>query len=303
MRFYIINVEPHYPTEVVVNWFMDPGETLTPPLTFFVERSGSPEGPYSNLDGPLPETITSYTDSFTGENKDQANLLSFNRAMFYRIRAIDSEDNEAVTQSVNLDNIVTPFVEDPIPMIGYTVNSKFQPVIEPETFHTILTSEGDFEQKRRILLRRKLLREHYIYFKLKGITVYVIKRKHWGVDCDCKDPLTKGQTLYACTKCYGSGLKGGFYTPIQTKAVFHEGPIKSDTNQTGNTTQTDVTALLMASPQLHKDDIIVEASTNRRWLVKQPLNPEIKRALVTQQAQVSELSRDSIEHTIPIPGA
>ncbi len=300
MHFYIINIEPHYPREVVVNWSMDPGETLTPPLIYFVERSGSPEGPFNILEGPLPETITTYTDCFATGSKDKANLLSLDRSMYYRVRATDSLDNEAITQAVNLDNIVTPFVENPIPMIGYTVNSKFQPVIEPETFHTIMTGTGDFAEKRRILLRRKLLREHYIYFKLKGVKIYAIKRKHWGAPCDCKDPLTKGQTLYACTKCYGSGWQNGFYTPIESRAVFHEAATRTDTNHLGNTAQVSVTALMMASPQLHSKDILVEATTNRRWIVDQTLNPEIKRALVTQQLQVSELSRDSIEYEIPV---
>lgn len=297
MHFFISHIEPRYPKEVAVHWEFDPDGEMVAPVHFFLERSGSPKGPFDKLQGPLSEGTLVAVDSFTGEIKDQANLLSLNRSMCYRIRAEDSENNVAYTSPVDLDNVMYPSVELPIPTVGYVVNDKFQPIIDPLGYQTTLPG---VENRHQLLFRRKLLREHFIHLKLQGITIYVIKKKHWGAACSCVDKLTKGQTLYDCSICHGAGWVGGYYTPIKTRGVFYEAPTASTTTNIGPTTQTTTNMLMMPAPRVYSKDIIVEASTNRRWVVTQPTTPELKRMQVSQQVHLTELSRDSTEYAIPL---
>lgn len=300
MKFYITNVSPQYPTHVNISWELeDIEEELTPPIKFIVQRSGSPEGPFEDITDPT-SNITSFEDDFTSpQDHNGPNLLSLNRSLYYRIKVQDFEENEAITQPVDIYNVMVPFPEGPKETIGYTINTRFQPIIEPVTLHTFLPDSID---RRRLLFRRKLLREHFIFFKLEGIQTFVLKKRHWGEPCQCKDPLTQGASIYHCEECHGTGWIEGYYNPIETKMVFNEAPVHSDTTPQGPTTLRQTTATLMAFPKLQKDDVLVEKTTNRRWKVQQSTQPEIKRLLVSQNVQVSELSRDSIEYRIPISG-
>lgn len=309
MKVDITRITPKYPAGVYVQWDVDPDNGVSGTYIFILERSGSPEGPWRQIAGPLANTI-SYTEDFTVYNddsplddsiSDEANLKSFQREIYYRVIATAPDGVTAVSPVVDLDGTPAVAVNSPIPAVGITVETparnygKISPVQNTET-------SPRYPHRRLILFRRKILREQYILLsKLNGVAVKVLKRRYFGKRCpDCSDTLTRSTFKYTCNTCYGTGWEGGFFDSIDTFANFRPAPVSRGTGETGiiETVKTNVT--MLSYPRVEIGDVIVELDTNRRWKIESSSPTELRRMILHQRLVVTELGRDSVEYLIDI---
>lgn len=303
----ISRITVQYPAEVFIQWDVNPDNGVSGTYLFFVERSGSPEGPWRTVAGPLGNTINytenyaSYADTSPSDDttSDQANLLSFKREIYYRIQATAPDGVQAYSPVVDLDGVPAHTINAPIAGMGATVTTTGKyyagnsPVQNPR-------NTPQYPQKRLVLMRRKILREEYITLKnLSGVLVSVLKKRYFGVICsNCTSTLTRSILKNKCDACHGTGWEGGFFDPVQTFANFRPAQVNSSTADTGITEITKTSATMLAYPKVEEGDVIVEHDTNRRWRVDSCSPTELRRMLLHQRVVVSELSRDSVEYGI-----
>ncbi len=104
---------------------------------------------------------------------------------------------------------------------------------------------------------------------LKG---YLLKRKHAGVDCTCKDPITKEILNSDCPLCLGTGFTLGYYKdPAPATLIFTEPissvPIHDIKGKLGTLTQTTARAKMSGLPPVNPYDVWVQHETNRRFYI------------------------------------
>ena len=309
MDVHITRLSLTYPAGVFLQWDVNPDNGVSGTYLFNVERSGSPEGPWRLVAGPLANTIN-YTEDYSLYDdtnpyddtvSDQANLKSFQTEIYYRITATAPNGVTATSPVVDIDGIAVPSVNAPSSAVGYTIDDsrRYYTNLDP---YTNRQKTIRYPHKRIILLRRKILREQYVTLKkLNGVAVKVLKRKHFGVRCsDCSDELTRAIVQYTCTTCYGTGWEGGFFSPIDTYINFRPETVNKSTSQVGVTEVVKTSATMLYYPKVEKDDVIVELDTNKRWRVETSSQTELRRMILHQRVVISELSRDSVEYLVDI---
>ena len=269
-------------TGVFVQWAIT--NPVSSVLTFKVERSGSPEGPFEevidNIDtfhffdalrhvpepvipetpvvlcGPEPEPITESPDT-----RENLNFLSLHRAVYYRITGTDD--------------------------VGNTVQA--------------VERIGDTLERRQALLRRKIQRDISVGFKFNAVPLVVLKRRHWGLRCrECFDQLTKRVTKSKCESCYGTGFEGGYFSPVKVRGRLGVENIQTQISQHGKVDTNNKQLTMLDYPILEEADLVIELRQNNRYLVRNITQTELQTVSVHQRAVLSELERDSIEYRIVV---
>lgn len=293
MRVVISKITPWFPHKVKLQWDLEAVNSVGI-FHFAVERSGSPGGPWTVI-------VPSLTDVYLYEDDlvtEQINVLALNRDIYYRIKATPPSGPVVYSDPVNLDGQTSSKVSGPDPVIGYTVDFKSQ--FEPSPTTNIMPRPDPRARKR--LLRRKILRDQYIILKkLSGIEFYLLKRRHFGTRCTvCYDPATRSVTRSACAVCFGTSWANGYFTPIELYG--RKLPSQVQTQESPQTpveiNQTRIQFLDF--PRIDEEDILVEKSTNKRFLVLSRYFTSLKTIPVHQTVSVSEFERQAVEYNIPI---
>lgn len=253
-------------TGVFVQWVVEnPADIVL--QTYTLERAGSPDGPFETVIANLDhfqffDDLRDQPAPSTG-SRENLNFLSLHRQVYYRV-------------SVRAESGVT-----------YT---------------SVPTPIGDRLDRRNMLLRRKLQRDLSVGLqKFNGVPVSILKRRRWGTRCPaCFDALTKSVTKPKCEVCYGTGYDGGYWDPVETHARFTVTAPQTTITSMGKVDITQMRLYLLDYPVLEPDDIIVHKYMNRRYLVKQLTQTELRTVPVHQVAIINELPRDSVEYRIPI---
>lgn len=231
-------------------------------ITFKIERSGSPEGPFELIINNI--TTYHFFDDLrhlpipTDGVRENLGFLSLNRTLYYRITA--------------------------------TAGNEQTSAIEPV---------GDQLPRRQYLLRRKMQRDLRVGLKFSSIPLAILKRKHWGVRCkECFDLLTKKVTKSRCEVCYGTGFEGGYFEPVRVDGRISVDTVQSQMTQQDLVEVNQKTLTLLDYPLLETDDVVCELRMNQRYVVKQVARTELRTVPVHQRAYLSELSRDGIEYRL-----
>jgi len=299
MRVLVSKISPTFPRSVNVQWDVEPDAGVSGDYIFHVERAGSPGGPWTDISGPLLDTI-SYKDDLTDSslNTEDVNISALNRELYYRVRAIDPVSTEDYSEPVNLEGVSSVTISTGITGMGLTVSDSEQQQINPN----IAISVRPKTDRRKRLLRRKLLRDQYIALRhFNGVDARIAKRRHFGTRCPtCADTLTSQSLIYNCTTCYGTGWTGGFFTPLSTFVKISPAATREDVTELGNTSQRSTTLQTISYPKLEPGDLVIEVDMNRRWLVTHVAPTEVHRIVTKQTASINELARGSIEYCLPL---
>jgi hypothetical protein len=295
MKVLITKITPWFPRKVAIQWDVEECRT-SGVLQFYVERAGSPGGPWVRIASNLLDEYL-YEDDL---NTESINVLALNRDIYYRIgaSAAPAIGPTDFSDPTNLDGQTSSVVTGPEPIIGYTVDFRSQYEPPPQT--QIMPRPDPRARKR--LLRRKILRDEYIVLKkLNGIEFYLLKRRHYGVRCPvCYEPATRNVTRSACPTCFGTSWTGGYFTevfmygrklPSQIQAQ-EAAQTKVETNQTR--------IQFLDFPRIDEEDILVEKNTNKRFLVRSRYFTSLKTIPVHQTVTVSEFERQAVEYKIPV---
>jgi hypothetical protein len=288
---------------VFLQWDIVTDNTISGGYSFIVQRSGSPQGPWTTISQPLLD-IVNFTDRFDQslddsfcDNNEEVNLISLAREIYYQVVGTDPNGSTFTSPAVNLDGLAAVTYQEQEFPLGTLPSEQGQRELDPRMRAEIFPRW----QKRLRLLRRKILRDEYIAFRQAvGIPLIILKRRHFGVRCDrCYDPLTRASTQTKCQVCYGTSWNGGYFTGIETFGQAKPAPVQSaESGQgTGDIRATQFTVL--AFPKIEQGDLIVEVTSDRRWLVQQVTPTELRRVMVHQRIFASEIGRQSIEYYVP----
>ena len=260
----VTRVLPLYPRGTFLQWDLsDPVEAGD--YTFDIYRSGSPEGPWTEL---LIQTENrySYSDlmpSVSTPAVEEVNQLSLTRGIFYRI---------VVTSPSLLSRaeVVTP--------------------VEPRL---------DGRQK---MLKRKFLRDASVMLRrLNGVEIAVVKRMRWGPRCPrCWDATTKAVTRANCTTCYATGFSPGYFAPVLTLGRRGTIPAAKQITPQGVAEYRPTQLTILDAPKVEPDDLLVFLADNRRFLVKAVTQTELKTVAVHQKLEISEIARSSVEYRLVV---
>lgn len=257
-----------FPSAVFVQWDVTPDT----PDTFLVDiyRSGSPNGPWEELAIALRDAYHYLDDHFNlpppniaGTDHAGLNFFSLSRGVYYRV-------------------VVTPAT-------GAAYESAPTP-IEPGL------------DRRTRLLKRKMLRDETIAFKrLNGITLAVLKRKHWGPRCtNCYDSVTREATLEHCPICLGTSFEGGYWSPVYIRGRRTPAPVQTQLTAHGDSDTKILNFIVLDYPHLEYKDVIVDLRRGDRYLVQMATSTELRGVAVHQVISASELGRNSVEYSVHV---
>lgn len=265
LRIRIERTLPLSPRGVFLQWDLSDA-SATGTYLFDLFRSGSPEGPWTTLQSGAAN-IYNYADMFLTTPSspylvEDLNQLSLVRGIYYKVT-----------------------VTDPTGYITSAVSG-----VWPEL-------SG---MQRNI--RRKIYRDETIMLrKLNGTKVAVLKRMHWGTRCtQCYDKYTRASTRGNCTTCYGTTFEPGYFAPVLTMA--RRSPLGIDVSVTehGKTESSTGKVMLLDTPSVEPDDLLVFLQDNRRFIVNKVQPTEILLHTVHQSLVVTELARSGIEYRLTV---
>lgn len=297
MKVKIRHILPHFPDRVYIQWGIeDPDPSRVEDVTFEIQRSGSPQGPWETRESNTSSVY--YTDEYEDAHDDseEEHLLSLSKQVWYRVVA-HLENGDTLTS-------------DPVNNFG-TLPTIFKHVdgvgLVPEDNNNYPNPQNSFSpnpgMKKRLQMVQRVHQRNAIvnlqYFS--GVYVAVLKRKKFGKRCPvCFDQASKTVTLSSCDTCYGTGWVGGYYSPIKCTAKINEAPLQSQIEKNGVTEIVQSQIELMDFPRLQEKDVIVELDSNRRWIVKRIGDRSLKRRRLTQQVTCRELSKTSSQYEVPV---
>jgi hypothetical protein len=253
-------IMPLIPYGNYVQWSLT-GQAPAGSYRFQLERSGGPAGPWELVADQVD--VWSWYDRF-GDSDDNVapNALSLVREFYYRllVRAPDGTSTSVI--------------------------SEVNPTLAP---------------KQRQLLRKLLHDEYVVLRKASGVPVAVVKRRQWGTRCPlCFDQATQENVRPDCTNCWGTGLVGGYWTPVLTYA--RRAPLQSSAQiAPEQRVEIATTRIVMLNlPHVERDDMIVFLSDNRRFWVDQQSETSLRTVPVHQTVFASELPHSHIFYRVPV---
>jgi hypothetical protein len=137
-------------------------------------------------------------------------------------------------------------------------------------YSTVQPAQGDWNRYDWTLAKEIVRKENLIMRKKVGTKGWLLRRKKLGTQCTvCVNPVT-GQVLQSqCDTCYGTGITGGYYTPIEY--WISQDPNKRITKLTmeqGIIAETMETARALAYPIVEPNDVWVSGTSNVRYFIQ-----------------------------------
>ncbi len=235
--------------------------------TVFVLRSEAEAGPYNIISLPL-NAADIYDFNDRGVNQ-----ISKWRKFYYRLRLVDSSNNETEFGSVDPARVA----KDGVDPGG--VSMDIPPDIEA------LESASRF----------RLVAEEYA-----GQRVLFLPLRTSGQRCtNCWDPLKRRVTKSNCRTCFKTGFTGGYLFPREGHIVSVPSGELNALTVLMTLQPNDIVRWVPLSPRLKPGDLMIDVQ-NRRWQVLSLQLPGKSGATTRQTVQLRELSRDQIEYAIPI---
>jgi hypothetical protein len=155
----------------------------------------------------------------------------------------------------------------------------------------IVTPHGDLDRREYLIvqdiMRRVVLEQAY----LAGVCVKIYVKAAWGAPCnDCRDPISGAVTNPDCQKCFGTGRAPGYHGPYEVYGTFGTQSRDKQQKKDGPKQQYTRTLRLVGFPAIKDDDIVVDPSDDKRYIVDGVQHEtEIRKIPVVQRANVHEL--------------
>ncbi len=158
-------------------------------------------------------------------------LSQHDRSTFYRVILTDGTGKEWVSQAVEMD---------------------------------VTWGHNDWRLMREIIRKEMLVQR-----KKAGTKGWLLKRRTWGDPCPvCVDPNTQAIKNSHCLICYGTGIVGGYYDPMDYWVTMNPTQrLKKIQGDEGLITAVMETVRGLAWPAPEANDIWVMAGSNRRYRI------------------------------------
>lgn len=245
-----------WPRKVYIQWMLRNPSTSTG-YTFQVYRSGSSNGPWTQVATDLVDTFYYVDDAFTAAtDRSTANLFSLRRPIYYKIEVTHATDGPA---------------------------------------EIVQQMEAGVDWRRAGIIR-KLRRDAQLALKKgSGTEMAVFKRRWWGTPCPKCLSATKHSTRSHCDVCYGTGIEYGYWDPVYGYATRSSSPVETLTTAEGKTKIHKIQVKMGYIPEVVPEDILIFLRDNKHYIIDRVLTTEIHTQTVHQELEVSEMSYSNAE--------
>jgi hypothetical protein len=269
LQLIVNGVAQLFPLGFFVQWTLKDA-TESGVYTFDVYRGGSTDGPWELVQGKLQNQysiVDNLTVPFpqTTENVLRPNQLALFRLYIYRVVVTSPSGQTAEGQ---LDNA---------PL-----------------------DEGALNDRRMVQFARKAIRDFRLTLKFNGTRCVLLKRRRWGIRCDCVDKKTREVVRASCRKCWGTGIVGGYWDPVSTYARRSAGTAASAITPENKSDTMDGKIWLPDYPALESDDLIIFLKENTRWRIDQSVTTQIRLQDVHQVLSVQQIDHANIIYRLAI---
>lgn len=220
----------------------------------------------------------------------------------------DGDDWEDVTQVID-----AYYAEDTVPRhTGVGVTGSYRLLLSTPTGKCYRSEPvpmlGQLDLRQWHQAREILRKERLRLAQWAGREGWLLKRKTSGERCTrCRDPLTGEVTNSNCPKCFGTGFVGGYHPPVPLRAQFGPQQVQEEPRRgrpPGPSREEPNQIRVTAFPLLGAYDVWVDATDDRRWVVRQFAHTAIIRGLpLVTQARVALLPASDLAYKVPVPGA
>lgn len=148
-----------------------------------------------------------------------------------------------------------------------------------------------------------VVEEHlFLHRYVAGIPSLIFKKRREGPRCpQCWDPVLKRVTSSKCATCYGTGIVGGYYAPIEGWIDYEPDPKMMQIAEWGMVQPNQTNIVFTNYPLLSVDDLVLELKINKFWKVSRIQAAEKNRSSMLQFARVDAVNPSDIEYKIPVP--
>lgn len=163
-------------------------------------------------------------------------------------------------------------------------------------------------ERRSYLQYRELLRRWKLTFdKTPCNPGFLLRRKIYGTKCpECLDEILDSPVSSECAVCYGTGIEGGYYAPIQMRADWFAGTVPRVNNATVKDTPgpqqvQKANIKVFAFPDAKSEDIWVDFGTRIFYLVEAVTPEQWNGSVITQTLSISKLPSHHPAYSFAIP--
>jgi len=165
----------------------------------------------------------------------------------------------------------------------------YSPVVQPY---------ADIADKREFLIARNMRRHELIQMRgMGGTACRVFVKAVFGPRCTrCVDFVSGRPARQDCAVCFGTGTEPGYHGPYDALARFSANQ-QNPGFQEGTRYVTEPSQFrlrMLGLPAVKKDDIVVDAKSDRRYMVNTVVSTvEVRRVPIVRVAEVSEITSSS----------
>ena len=149
------------------------------------------------------------------------------------------------------------------------------------------------------ILAREICRKEYLLMRKAGEEGLLLKRREWGPRCSCVDADTKEIPDARCTKCLGTGIRGGYYAgiPLPVLGTEPSGSVRS-LGEAGLAHGEERSVRAVAYPLIVTDDVWVGRRSDERWRIRAIKTvAEVRRIPLVQMLQLQLLPQSDLMYS------
>ena len=142
-----------------------------------------------------------------------------------------------------------------------------------DTFTSDTTQIGNALAPRDVNILREIVRKENLYIeRYGGMCGFLYKRRYWGAVCTaCTDFATEEVTNSHCEVCFGTGIVGGYFDPVEYHILKRDiSPTrrKQIDPQRGVVGDRTIHGRAVNCPWLDKGDVWINFRDDRRYFVQ-----------------------------------
>ena len=146
-----------------------------------------------------------------------------------------------------------------------------------------------------IIRRKKLAIDRF-----SGRDIKILRRRTYGTRCSlCWDTTLSRRTLDDDVECYGTGISGGFFSPLSAKGLIAAAPKFNQITMFGEWMPSDSMLNLVGVPPVKTNDVIVD-DTNKRWSIKSVRTIEKGGIIIEQICQLTLIAPADLIYQIEV---
>jgi hypothetical protein len=258
------------------------------------------------------ELINTYIDTFSvdqlnihWEVQNTGEVISDYHLDLYRAEtSADISEFEYIASGI--DPSLGLYEDNNLQKMGYSLNRKIYYYIKvihnttgvnknfgPYTMQTVPDYAAlEIIRRKNVLLNNK---------RYSARTFKILKRRTWGDYCSrCFDPITQRVQDANCQTCYGTGIEGGYFQPMEIRGFRSQKSFRQLLNLFGKFEDNEVSFVLQGYPILTINDVLVDELNDRYKILDPVRHTEKGLYILEQQIRAEIINKTNIIYKVPV---